>query len=143
MAVFATEGKFSRLSDLVKMSDTPERFEFHTDVVTVNEASGVTYSMGTVLGKVTATGKYVVSKQAASDGSQVPAAVYIGDGKMGAIVDSVITAATDTPVLVINRGKMILAKEALKLDASFASAAQKQAAYDALKAIGLLAETSV
>jgi hypothetical protein len=142
MAVFATEGKFSRWSDLVKMNDTPERFEFHTDVVTANEAAPVTYSLGTVLGKVTATGKYVVSKQAAADGSQVPAAIYLGDGKMGADVPTAVVAATDTPVLVLSRGKVIVSREALKLDASFATAPQKQAAYDALKAIGLLVEAS-
>ena len=142
MPVFATEGSNSRIGSLVKMSDTPERFEFHTDVITANEAGAVTYSLGTVLGKVTATGKYKVCVQNAADGSQVPAAIYLGDGKMGAIVDTAVSATTDTPVLVLSRGKVIVAKEGLKLDASFGTAPQKQAAYDALKALGILAEAS-
>lgn len=142
MAVIATEGQFSRFSSLVKMSDTPERFEFHTDVVTANEAAPITYSLGTVLGKVTATGKYIACVRTAADGSQTPAAIYLGDGKMGAIVDTAVAAATDTPVLVLARGKVIVSKEALKLDASFSTAPQKQTVYDALKAIGILAESS-
>jgi hypothetical protein len=73
MPVFATEGQFSRISSLMKMSDTPERFEFHTDVVTANEAAPITYNLGTVLGKVTATGKYVACVRTAADGSQTPA----------------------------------------------------------------------
>lgn len=142
MPVFATEGQFSRFSSLVKMSDTPERFEFHTDVVTANEAAPITYSLGTVLGKVTATGKYVACVRTAADGSNTPVAIYLGDGKLGAIVDTAVAAATDTPVLVLSRGKVIVAKEALKLDASFGTAAQKQTVYDALKAVGILAEAS-
>lgn len=142
MAVFATEGQYSRFSALVKMSDTPERFEFHTDVVTANEAAPITYSLGTVLGKVTATGKYVACVRTAADGSQTPAAVYLGDGKMGAIVDTAVVAATDTSVLVLARGKVIVAKEALKLDATFDTTARKQTVYDALKAIGIFAEAS-
>jgi hypothetical protein len=142
MPVFATEGQFSRFGSLVKMSDTPERFEFHTDVVTANEAGTPTYTLGTVLGKVTATGKFKVSVQNAADGSQNPVAIYLGDGKMGAIVDTTLVAATDTPALALTRGKVIVAKEALKLDASFGTAAQKQAAYDSLKSVGILVEAS-
>jgi len=142
MTVIATEGQYARFGALVKMNDTPERFEFHTDVVTSNEAAPVTYTLGTVLGKITASGKYIVSKQAAADGSQVPAAIYLGDGKMGAIVDTAVPATTDTPVLVLSRGKVIVAKEALKLDASFGTNAQKQFAYDSLKALGILVEAS-
>jgi hypothetical protein len=142
MTIIASETKFGKYSDLVKASDTPEKFEFHTDVVTANEASQVTYSLGTVLGKVTSSGKYVVCVRTAVDGSQTPAAVVVGDGKMGAVGDIVVAATTDTPVLAITRGKVILSREALKLDASFDTAPRKQAAYDALKAVGLLVEAS-
>lgn len=142
MAVFATEGQFSRYSSLVKISSVPEKMEFFTEVVTANEVAGVTYSLGTVLGKVTATGKFVKCVRTAADGSQVPAAIYLGDGKLGAIVDTAVVAATDTPVLVLARGKIIVAKEALKLDASFGTAPQIQTVYDALKTLGIFAEAS-
>ena len=37
------------------------------------------YVVGTVLGKVTATGKYKISVQTANDGSQNPIAIVVGD----------------------------------------------------------------
>lgn len=141
MTVIATEGQFSRFSSLVKISDTPEKFEFHTDVVTANEAAITTYTLGTVLGKVTATGKFKVSVQTANDGSQVPAALYLGNS-FGAILDTTLAATTDTKALALTRGKVIVALEALKLDASFGTATQKQFAYDSLKAVGILVEAS-
>lgn len=140
MTVFATEGQYSRFSSLVKISDTPEKFEFHTDVITVNDVAS-TLQLGTVLGKVTATGKYKVSLQAASDGSQVPAALVLGNS-FGEIRDITLAATTDTKVVALTRGKVIVALEAMKLDASFGTATQKQFAYDALKALGILPEAS-
>lgn len=141
MPVFATEGKYARFSSLVKANDTPFNFTFHTDLITANEAAQTTYQLGTVLGKVTATGKYIVSKQAAVDGSQVPAAIYIGD-TFGAVNDLVVPATTDTKVVALTRGKVIVALEALKLDATFNDATKKQFAYDSLKAQGILVEAS-
>ena len=142
MAVFATEGQFSRFSSLVKISDTPEKFELHTLLATANEAAQTTYTLGTVLGKVTTTGKWKVAVATATDGSQTPSAIYLADGKMGAIVDSTIPATTDTLVLVLKQGKVIVAREALKLDASFSTTVLKQGAYDALSSIGLFVEAT-
>ncbi len=137
MPVFSSEGKFSRFSSVVKASNV-DKFEFLTDVVVANEAAPAVYTLGTVLGKVTATGKFAVSVRTATDGSQVPA----GDGKMGATVDTNMVAATDTPILVISRGKVIVTKEGLKLHSSFSTDAHKQTAYDALKALQIFAEVS-
>lgn len=140
MAVIATEQ--DRLSNLIKKYDDFDNTELFNDVVTVNEASGVTYKVGTVLGKITASGKYIVSKQAAADGSQNPVAIFIGDSA-GLAQDTAITAATDTKVLVLSRGKVVVSKDALLLDSSFSSQAQKDAAYASLKAVGILVETTV
>lgn len=140
MAVIATEQ--TRLSNLIKKYDDFDNPELFNDVVTVNEASGVTYKVGTVLGKITASGKYIVSKQAAADGSQNPVAIFIGDSA-GLAQDTAITAATDTKVLVLSRGKVVVSKDALLLDSSFSSQAQKDAAYASLKAVGILVETTV
>lgn len=49
------------------------------DVVTVHILSGQSLDSGTVLGKVTASGKYVPSVNAASDGSQTAVAVLYND----------------------------------------------------------------
>ena len=95
-----------------------------------------------MLGKITSSGKYIVSKQAAADGSQNPVAIFIGDSA-GLAQDTAITAATDTKVLVLSRGKVVVSKDALLLDSSFSSQAQKDAAYASLKAVGILVETTV
>ena len=46
------------------------------DTITIASGAGI-IAAGTVLGKVTATGKYVASAVGASDGSEVPAAINI------------------------------------------------------------------
>jgi len=141
MTIIATEGQYARFSSLVKQCDTPWNFAFHTELATINEAGTPTLTLGTVMGKVTATGKYKVSLQAASDGSQIPAAIYIGNA-FGAVADTTLVAATDTKLLALVRGKVIVSREALKLDASFGTDPQKQFAYDSLKAVGILVEAS-
>jgi hypothetical protein len=140
MAVIGTET--SRLSNLIKKFGYFTRPELHNETVTVNEASQTTYTIGTVLGKITANGKYIVSKQAAADGSQVPAAIYIGD-TVGLAQNLVIAAATDTSVLALARGAVVVSIGALALDATFASASQKAFAYASLKAQGILCEATV
>lgn len=49
------------------------RLQLVTDTVTV--AAGQVLGRGAVLGKITATGKYVLSTAAANDGSQVPSII--------------------------------------------------------------------
>lgn len=142
MAIIAQEGQFSRFGSLVKFLADHQKPELHYETLTANEAAGATYTLGTVLGKVTASGKYVVCKQAAADGSQTPAAIVLFNS-FGAVKDATLAAGTDTKVIALVRGKAIVSKEALKLDASFATGPQKQAAYDALKALGIFAEASV
>lgn len=142
MTVIATEGQFSRFSSLVKGGDTPEQMKFFFDLVTVNDAAANTYAPGTVLGKVTATGKFVISKQNAADGSQIPAGIYVGNFPLGEYKATTLVAGADTKLLALVRGKIVVAKEALVLDATFSDATKKQAAYDALKAVGILVEAS-
>lgn len=142
MPIFASEGQFSRFSSLVKYIEDQAKPDTHNELVTVNEAAGKTYELGTVLGKVTATGKYKIAVQSAVDGSEKPAAIVIGDGSLGAVPPFSVLATTDTKVLTLARGKAIVAREALKLDVSFGTAAQKAAAEDALKAIGIMVEAA-
>lgn len=142
MPVFATDK--ARLSGLIKNYDDITSPELFTDILTVNEASAVTYTLGTVLGKVTATGKFQISKPAASDGSQTPVAIYIGTGDaLGAPVDLAVPATTDTKVLALVRGKVVVSTAGLVLDASINDATKRATAYAALKAVGILVETSV
>ena len=126
MPIVATEGY--RLSQLVKWAAHRD-VDFHNEKVVVNDAA-TTIAPFTVLGKVTATGKYKVAKQAASDGSQNAAAVFIGD-QLFNVDNFTLTANTDTNLLAIVRGPSILADKALVWDASFTTQAQKDAAWSA------------
>src|SRR5574344_617683 len=114
MPIIAQDTK--RLSALVKHEYEPS-LGFCRNVVTVNEAAASDYVIGTVLGKITASGKYVVAKETATDGSKVPAAVVLENKS--------IAAATDTKVLAAVRGQMILSKAEVVLDATYDNAAKK------------------
>lgn len=113
-----------RYSNLVKEELWHEK-GFCTKQVTVNDAAA-SLVIGTVLGQVTADGKYKVSVETATDGSQTPAAIVVED--------TTIPAATDTKVLVMYRGPAEVSKGALILDASFTAGALRDAAYAALEA---------
>jgi len=123
-----------RKSNLVKQELFPEQ-GFNYDVVTVNEAAIKTYAVGTVLGKVTASGKFKICVQTAVDGSQTAAALVVGD--------QTIPATTDTKVLAMVRGPAIVSKDALVLDASHDLQAEKDAIYASLTALGILVAPTV
>jgi hypothetical protein len=73
--------------------------------------------VGTVLGKVTGTGKYKVCQTNAVDGSQTPAAIYIADG-LGLSGPLTLAAATDTKAIVLARGPAIVADIGLAFGAA-------------------------
>ena len=123
-----------RKSNLVKQETFPEQ-GYNYDAVTVNEAAIKTYAVGTVLGKVTASGKYKICVQTAVDGSQTAAALVVGD--------QTIPATTDTKVLAMVRGPAIVSKDALVLDASHDLQAEKDAIYASLTALGILVAPTV
>lgn len=132
MPLIATDTQ--RFSNVVKYELEPS-IGLCREVVTVNEAAAKTYTVGTVLGKVTATGKYKVSVQTAVDGSQNPVAVVIEDKS--------IAATTDTKVLAIVRGHSIMSSAGLVLDATFDTDAEKLAAYASLETAGILVNKAV
>lgn len=134
MSVFATD--MVRLSNVLKHEYEPS-LSFCRDVVTMNDAAA-TLPVGTVLGKVTATGKYKVSLSAAVDGSQNPVAILVGDSQ-GNAKDVTLAATTDTAVQVLARGPAIVAGAALTLGTGITLAA----ATAALKPLGMLVETQL
>lgn len=142
MSVIATQGNFALLGGLIKQYDAPEAPALFNDVLTVNTTGVATIALGTILGKVTSTGKYTPCVQTAGDGSEVAAAVYIGDAT-GAVSNTVTAAGTDIKVLALVRGKVVVAKDALVMDASYDLDAEKAAVYASLKALGIFAETTV
>ena len=132
MPIIAQESQ--RFSNVIKHEHDPSS-KYCRETVTVNEDDAKTYTVGMVLGKVTATGKYKVSVQSASDGSQNPVAIVV--------LDQTIAATTDTKVPVIARGPVILSKAGLMLDTTFNDATKKAAAYASLQALGILVNDAV
>ena len=132
MPVIGTEN--ARLSNVVKKELWPD-LAYNRLVVTVNEAAAKSYVPGTVLGKVTATGKYKIAVQTASDGSQTADAIVMQE--------VAVAANTDTKVLVMVKGPAIVSKAGLVLDATFDLAAEKNAVYAALEAKGIQVNDAV
>lgn len=119
----------TKLGELIK----DEIFSEHgycRKTVTANEASAESYEIGHVLGEVTANGKYKISVNTAADGSEDAAAICIENKS--------IPATTDTDVVVLYRGPAVVGKDTLVFDASYDTAAEKQAAYDLFEAAGIL-----
>lgn len=124
----------NRFSNLVKHELWPETGYCRKEVV-VNEAAAKTYAVGTVLGKVTATGKYKIAVETAVDGSKVAAAIVMSDAS--------IAAATDTKVVVLVKGPLEVSKGALVLDATYDNDAKKDAVYASLEAVNINTLTTV
>lgn len=124
----------NRFSNLVKHELWPETGYCRKEV-TANEAAIKTYAVGTVLGKVTATGKYKIAVETAVDGSKVAAALVLNDYS--------IAAATDTKVLTLIQGPAEVSKGALVLDATYDNDAKKDAVYASLEALGINVLTTV
>lgn len=125
MTLIATEAK--RLSNVVKQELFPET-GYCRLAVTYNGAAA-TLVPGTVLGKVTADGKYKIAVQTATDGSEVADAIVM--------VEQTVAATTDTKVLCLVKGPAIVSKDGLILDASYNLDAEKAAVYAALEAKGI------
>lgn len=123
-----------RLSHVLKHEYEPQ-LAYCREAVVANEAAAQTYAPGTVLGRVTATGKFRVCVQNASDGSQNPAAIVMED--------KTVPAATDTRVLVLVRGPAMVSKSGLILHSSFDLLAEQQAAWAAIEALGIRVQDAV
>lgn len=117
-----------RISNLVKKEQWTE-LGYCRAVVTVNEAAIKTYAVGTVLGKVTADGKYKIAVQTAVDGSAVAAAIVLED--------KTIAATTDTKLVVMVKGPASISAGALVLDATYNLDAEKLVVYNSLEAVGI------
>ena len=96
---------------------------------TVTLLAGANYSVGAVLGRITASGKMKLSTAAGTDGAQNAAAVLLYD------VDA---RAADATGIVVLRGPAIVSKAALVFDASVDDAAKTTAKHAQLTALGIL-----
>lgn len=129
----------ARYSDVVKYESEPD-LALTRELVVVNDAAK-TLTLGMLLGKVTATGKYKESVQTATDGSEAPVAVVVGKDLHNLSV--AVPATTDTKVLAIVRGEAIVRKTGLKPHSSFNDATKLAAAYASLATKNILANDSI
>jgi hypothetical protein len=94
--------------------------------------SGTNYSLGSVVGKITASGKYRLS----------PAAQVAGDEgaekAVAVLIEAVDATAGDKTALIVARGPVILSKAILAFDASVDDDAKKLAKQVELAATGLV-----
>ena len=124
----------TRLGAVLQYEDHPE-YGHCRDVVVANEAAIKNYVIGTVLGKVTATGKYKILEASASDGSQNFAGIYlgspVGDNKQ------TVAATTDTNVVILFRGPAGVGKANLVFGASVDTAPELAAVYAQMEAVGI------
>ena len=129
----------ARYSDVVKYEDEPS-LSITRELVVVND-SAKTLTLGMLLGKVTLTGKYKESVQTATDGSEAPVAVVVGKDLHNLSV--AVPATTDTKVLAIVRGEVIVRKTGLKPHSTFNDATKLAAAYASLATKEILANDSI
>lgn len=129
----------ARYSDVVKHEYEPS-LAFTRELVVVNDAAK-TLTLGMLLGKVTATGKYKESVETATDGSEDPIAVVVGKDENNLSVT--VPATTDTKVLAIVRGPAIVRKTGLKPHNTFNDATKLATAYASLETKNILANTSI
>lgn len=130
----AIETRSTRLGAVLQYEDHPE-YGHCRDVVVANEAAIKTYVIGTVLGKVTANGKYRILEATAVDGSQNFAGIYIG--KPDGDNKQTIAATTDTNVTVLFRGPAGVGKSYLVFGASVDTAPELAAVYAQMEAVGI------
>lgn len=100
---------------------------------TVTLKSGTNYALGSVLGKITASGKYRLAPAAAvtgDEGAETAAAV---------LIEAVDATAADKTGLVVARGPTIVSKAALVFDASVDQSAEKTAKHAQLASAGVIA----
>ncbi len=116
----ASLSEAARQGDIVRWE--VER-NFSREEVTLAAASTTTVKRGTVLGIITASGKYVPSVQGATDGSQNAVAVAL---------DDIATNTTGVAATVLRRMGIILQTD-LVWDSSYTTQNQKDAAITNLK----------
>lgn len=103
---------------------------YSREIVTLK--AGTSYALGSVLGKITSSGKYRLA----------PAATVVGDEGaekgIAVLLEAADATAADKSALVLARGPAIVSKNALVFDASVDLLAEKIAKYADLSAAGIV-----
>ncbi len=124
----ATYTEATNLGDLLKREFEPI---YNRESVTL--ITGQNLTLGAVLGKITASGKYTAVAHSASDGSQTAAAVLLAD------VDA---TSADKKAVILARGPAVVSSSDLVWPGG-CTTNQKAAATAQLAALGIVARTSI
>ena len=115
------------MGDVLKYEVNPN---YTREVITLLQ--GTPYPVGSVLGKITASGKYTLSPDTGATGEEVAVAV---------LVEAVDATAADATGLILARGPAIVSKAQLVFDASVSTAAKITAKETQLVAAGIVPRT--
>ena len=117
------------MGDVLKYEVNPN---YTREVITL--LAGMPYPVGSVLGKITASGKYKLATSGGSDGAQTAVAVLLY------AVDASLADATG---IVVSRGPAIVSRAGLAYDATVDDAAKITTKIDQLAAVGIVARDGV
>ncbi|MCG6560661.1 MULTISPECIES: head decoration protein [Ruegeria] len=117
------------MGDVLKYELNPN---YTREVVTL--AAGMPFPVGSVLGKITASGKHTLSSDAGSDGAETAS---------GVLLYAVDATLADAVGIVIARGPAIVSRAELAYDGSVDDAAKITAKLDQLAALGIIARDGV
>ena len=116
------------MGDILKYEVNPN---YTRDTVTLLE--GMPYPVGSVLGRITASGKYKLATSGGSDGAQTASAVLLY------AVDATLADATG---IVLARGPAIVSRAALAYDATVDDGAKITTKIGQLAAAGIIARNT-
>ena len=117
------------MGDVLKYEVNPN---YTREVVTL--LAGMPYPVGSVLGKITASGKFTLSPASGADGSQVATAV---------LLYAVDATLADAIGIVLVRGPAIVSRAGLAYDATVDDAAKITTKIGQLAAAGIIARDGV
>ena len=117
------------MGDVLKYEVNPN---YTREVITLLQ--GLPYPVGSVLGKITASGKYTLSPATGADGSQVASVVLLY------AVDATLADATG---IVVARGPTIVSRAGLAYEGTVNDAAKITAKIAQLAAVGIIARDGV
>ncbi len=117
------------MGDVLKYEVNPN---YTREVVTL--LAGMPYPVGSVLGKITASGKYTLSPATGADGSQVATAV---------LLYAVDATLADAVGIVLVRGPSIVSRAALAYGATVDDGTKIAAKITQLATVGIIARDGV
>lgn len=117
------------MGDVLKYEVNPN---YTREVITLQ--LGLSYPAGSVLGRITASGKYTLSPATGADGSQTAVSV---------LLYPVNATLADAVGIVVTRGPAIVSRAALVYEATVNDAAKIAAKITQLAAVGIIARDGV